>query len=70
MRRDLEKKIWIYTIAIIVIGLVALYSASFQNVRVPQKIFYDQLICACIGVVLMFFLGKADYRSFYDIAYL
>lgn len=70
MRRDLEKKIWIYTIAIIFIGLVALYSASFQNSRVSHKIFYDQLICVGVGLVLMYFLGKADYRKFYDIAYL
>ena len=69
MKRDLDKKIWIYTIAIIAIGLVALYSASFENVRVTQKIFYDQLGCAALGLVVMYFLGKTDYRKFYDGAY-
>lgn len=70
MRRDLAQKIWIYTAAIIVIGLVALYSASYQNLRVPQKIFYDQLLCALFGLIIMYFLGKVDYRKFYDVAYI
>lgn len=70
MRRDLEKKIWMYTVMIIIIGLAALYSASYENVRVPQKIFYDQLLCAGAGFVIMYFLGKVDYRRFYDAAYL
>ncbi len=70
MKFDLNKKIWIYTLAIIGFGLVALYSASFQNVRVPQKIFYDQLICAGVGVLIMHFLSKVDYRRFYDVAYI
>jgi len=70
MRRDLGKKIWIYTVMIVFMGLVALYSASHGNVRVPQKIFYDQLICALAGFAIMYFLGKVDYRKFYDIAYI
>ena len=69
MKRDLGKKIWIYTVMIVVVGLVALYSASHGNVRVPQKIFYDQLFCALIGFILMYFLGKMDYRKFYDVAH-
>jgi len=70
MERDLGKKIWLYTVLIIGVGLVALYSASFENVRVPQKIFYDQLICAVVGFVIMYIIGKIDYRRFYDVAYI
>ena len=69
MKRDLGKKIWIYTVLIIIMGLVALYSASHGNVRVPQEVFYDQLICALAGLAIMYFLGKVDYRKFYDVAY-
>ena len=69
MKRDLGKKIWTYTVMIVVMGLVALYSASHDNVRVPQKIFYDQLIWAMIGFGLMYLLGRVDYRKFYDVAY-
>lgn len=58
------------TAAIIVIGLAALYSASHENLRVPQSIFYDQLFCAAAGLAVMYFLGKADYRKFYDAAYI
>ena len=70
MKRDLNKKIWIYTIVIMAFGLIALYSASFQNVRVSQKIFYNQLGFAVIGLGMMYVLGKIDFRRFYDIAYL
>ena len=69
MRRDLGQKIWIYTVAVIGIGLVALYSASFENVRVPQKIFYDQIWGAAIGLLVMYGASKIDYRRFYDVAY-
>ena len=70
MKRDLGKKIWLYTILIIIMGLAALYSASYGNVRVSQKVFYDQLFCVVIGLVVMYLLGKVDYRKFYDVAYL
>jgi len=70
MKRDLGKKIWIYMILIIIIGLAALYSASHENVRVHQKIFYDQLFCAAIGLIIMYLLGRVDYRKFHDVAYL
>lgn len=69
MHRDLDKKIWIYTVAIMGMGLVALYSATYDNVRVTQKIFYDQLWCAGLSIAVMFVLAKVDYRRFYDIAY-
>ncbi|MCA9400551.1 MAG: rod shape-determining protein RodA, partial [Candidatus Omnitrophica bacterium] len=70
MKYDIYQKIWFYTIAIMGFGLVALYSASYHNVRVPQKIFYDQLICAVLGCFLLYFISKIDYRRFYDAAYI
>lgn len=69
MQRELDKKIWFCTLMIIGIGLVTLFSATHDNVRVTQEIFYDQLYCAIGGVVIMFLLGKVDYRRFYDMAY-
>lgn len=69
MQRQLERSIWFFTVAIMVIGLICLYSASFQNVRVSQQVFFDQLICAGLGLLLMFFLGRMDYRKFLDVAY-
>lgn len=70
MKHDLEKKIWVYTVIIIAIGLMALYSASYENIRVHQNIFYDQLFCAIAGLLIMYLLGKVDYRKFYDVSYL
>ena len=69
MGRDLEKKLWLYTICIMTIGLIALYSASFENVRVSHQVFYDQLGCAVLGLVLMYVISRVDYRHYYDFAY-
>jgi len=70
VKRGLDKAIWIYCILIILMGLTALYSASFENVRVSQSIFYSQVVCALGGLMVMYFLGKLDYRKFYDVAYI
>ncbi|MBI5149886.1 MAG: rod shape-determining protein RodA [Candidatus Omnitrophica bacterium] len=70
MQRDIEKKIWLYTILIIGFGLVALYSASFENVRVSQQVFYDQLVFAGLGLSVMYVISRVDYRHFYDTAYI
>lgn len=70
MKRNLDQKIWLYTILIIAFGLTALYSASYENVRVPRSIFYDQLIFSLIGLGLMYLIGRMDYRKFYDAAYI
>ncbi len=69
MRLTLEKVLWGCTILIIGMGLIALYSATYDNVRVTQRIFYDQLVCAGLGFIVMYILSKIDYRRFYDVAY-
>lgn len=69
MQRDLDKRIWLLTVMIMAVGLVALYSATYDNVRVSQKIFYDQLVCAGLGLLIMYVVGRVDYRRFYDIAH-
>lgn len=69
MRRDLTSKIWIYTILVMGFGLVALYSAAYQNTRVLHSIFYDQMICAAIGLLMMHVLSRIDYRKFYEVSY-
>jgi rod shape determining protein RodA len=51
------------------IGLLTLYSATYQNTRVERDVFYDQLACIVIGLILMYVLGRLDYRRFYDAAY-
>ncbi len=67
--RQLSKIIWIHAILIMVIGLLALYSASYNNTRIGQDIFYDQLAVAALGLIVMFALSQGDYRKFYDMAY-
>ena len=55
---------------IIAIGLLALYSASFNNNVVATSVFYDQLYCAFLGILLMFLLSRGDHREFFDVAYI
>ncbi len=69
MNRYLSIGIWVSTILIMAAGLVALYSASYQNVRVSNEVFYAQLFFAVAGIVVMFLLSRMDYRHCYDIAY-
>ncbi len=68
-QRDIPKIIWIHAILIMGVGLIALYSASFNNSRVGQEVFYDQLFCSFFGLLIMLLLSHFDYRKFFDFAY-
>ena len=68
LARHIPRVIWIHTILIIAIGLLALYSASYNNNVVGVSVFYDQLYCAFLGILLMFLLSRGDYRKFFDVA--
>ncbi len=70
MLSDLKKAMWVSLMIIIVSGLLALFSASFQNSRVTQEVFYNQLVFSILGVVAIFFLGRVDHRRYYDLAYI
>ncbi len=70
MYRNLNRTIWLVTITIVGVGLLTLFSASSENVRVSQKVFYDQLTGAGLGLLLMFFISRMDYRRFFDLAYI
>ncbi len=69
MRRDIGVVIFIFTFAVIAFGLIALYSASYQNVRVSHKVFYDQVVFSVLGLFMLLYLSHVDYRKFYDMAY-
>lgn len=67
---NFKKVIWICIIVLIVFGLATLYSASYQNSRVTQQVFYNQLFFSIIGLLAIFGLSYVDYRKYYDIAYI
>ncbi|MEW5895469.1 MAG: rod shape-determining protein RodA [Candidatus Omnitrophota bacterium] len=69
MGKNIGLVIWAMTIVIIVAGLLALYSASYHNIRISNEVFYDQLLFAIVGLVIMFLISKLDYRNFYELAY-
>ncbi len=62
-------EIWGATVLIIVAGLAALYSASFDNVRVSRAVFVNQAFSAAVALVLLAAASRMDYRRFYDAAY-
>lgn len=70
MRRNLNLIIWVFTFLVVAVGMAALFSASYQNLRVSNRVFYDQLICAFLGFWLMLYLSRLDYRKFYDVAHI
>lgn len=70
MQRILEQRIWMATVAIMIFGLAALYSASYQNARVERGIFFDQLIWALLGLLVMFLLSRFDCRRLFSVAYI
>lgn len=67
--KSIPKIIWLHSAAIMGIGLAALYSASYNNVRVGQAVFYDQLWAAGWALLIMALLSHTDYRKFFEIAY-
>lgn len=68
-RKNALIQIWIFTILILSFGLVALFSASHENLRVTQKVFYDQMFLIILSIGIMYFISRLDYRHFYDLAY-
>ncbi|MFA5262158.1 MAG: FtsW/RodA/SpoVE family cell cycle protein, partial [Candidatus Omnitrophota bacterium] len=67
---NFKKVIWICVIIMIAIGLLTLYSASHQNIRVTQQVFYNQLFFSVLGILVIFGLSHFDYRKYYDVAYI
>lgn len=67
--KTIPKIIWVHAALIMFMGLVALYSASHNNVRVGQAVFYDQLWAAGLSLLIMGILSQTDYRKFFEIAY-
>jgi rod shape determining protein RodA len=67
---NIPRVIWVHSIFIISAGLLSLYSASYNNNVVGISVFYDQLLCALFGILLMFLLSRGNYRKFFDVAYI
>ena len=67
---QMPRVIWIHTLLIIAMGLLSLYSASYNNDVVGVSVFYDQLSCALLGILLMMALSRSDYHKFFDVAYM
>jgi rod shape determining protein RodA len=72
MKEHFENFNWPFfgvTIALVVIGLINLYSAVyFWGEEGTMALFWSQLIWILIGLLLMFFVSFIDYRIFHRIA--
>ncbi len=69
MNKQWNRTIWIHALLIMAFGLVSLYSASYDNLRVSSQVFYDQLTFVGLAVLIMYWISRRDYRKFYDVAY-
>lgn len=70
MYQNQNRIIIILTILIIAIGLLALYSVTYQRQDLYKSVFLNQLVRAVIGLVILFLVSNFNYRRFYDFAYI
>ena len=52
------------------VGLLALYSITYQREELFKNIFLNQLTRVIIGIIIMFLLSNFNYRRFYDFAFI
>ncbi|MFZ5800681.1 MAG: FtsW/RodA/SpoVE family cell cycle protein, partial [Candidatus Omnitrophota bacterium] len=69
--RNENKIIYASTITIMLIGLAALYSATYERGQRPMSpLFLKQVVWFCLAVVMLFAAANFNYRRIYDYAYL
>lgn len=68
--KTIARTLWTHVLLVMIFGLIALYSASYNNVRVSQSVFYDQLGIAAVSVIMMVILSTLDYRKWFEVAYI
>jgi rod shape determining protein RodA len=70
MSLSINKIICIVTVLIMLMGLVALYSSTFQKGENPlSPIFLKQVVWAIIGIIMLLITANFNYRRLYDFAY-
>lgn len=68
--RNENRIIYVVTISIMLIGLAALYSSTYQRGQRPlSPIFLKQVVWFCLAVVMLFAAANFNYRRLYDYAY-
>ena len=66
-----NKMICLITILIMLVGLAALYSSTFQQGENHlSPIFLKQVGWFSLGIIMLFVAAQFNYRRFYDFAYL
>jgi rod shape determining protein RodA len=70
MYEQQNRIIFVLTILLMVVGLLALYSVTYQREALFKSIFLSQLFRAVIGIVILLLLSNFNYRRFYDFAYI
>lgn len=64
------RRLFIVMLAIIIIGLLTIYSASYHDGPPKEKnVFSRQLIWAALAVVVFFVFSKLNYRWLYDLSF-
>ena len=68
--RHIPRVIWIHTLLIIAIGLLAFIALLLIIMWWVSRYFMTSFIALCLGILLMFLLSHGDYRKFFDVAYI
>ncbi|MCP4650053.1 MAG: rod shape-determining protein RodA [PVC group bacterium] len=69
--KGFDKQLAIILSILIIFGLTALFSASYQKqIDTGKSFFLTQIIWMAIGMVLMFLVAKTSYNSFLSVAYI
>jgi len=70
MYKQQNRIIFVLTVLIMAVGLLALYSVTYQREALLKSVFLNQLLRVVVGIGILFLLSNFNYRRFYDFAYL
>ena len=69
--RGFDKKLAIIVVILLVVGTLALVSASYQRQIITGKnFFFTQMVWISIGLAFMLIVSKTSYNSFLSVAYI
>lgn len=68
--RRMDWRLCLISVVLLVIGVLFIYSASYQGGDTPAASFYQrQIVWAITGLAVMWILASADYRIWRDVAW-
>ncbi len=69
-RRDFDRVLFWSVVALLVIGIAFVYSATVENVQVPTPLHTRQIVWALLGLALLFLVTALPIQFFYSTSYI